>query len=253
MSYAFPGSIALILIFWVAGWANDVSHAPAAGCGYYMCQYEKQNIDAIILGHARESKTVMFGEIHDRVVADSPPPLADSRYVISLLGQLKAMGYGYLVLEVQTDAPRDTHSHDMLRCLQDFRKGKAVDPRDYPCAKPGWIELMLNALEIGIEPVFFHRFTAGAARDSHMFRDIREQVFDRDASAKVLIYVGAGHISEVATQDPLSLTPFKRQPLGLLLSNFTRGKNYSVYIGYPDDTPVGCDLVISRFVWGRMF
>ena len=242
-------AVALVLMFWTAGGAKDFAPRPQADCGYYMCQYEKQNIDAIILAHARESKTVMFGEIHDSVVAGTPPPVEDSCYVITLLGQLKAMGYGYLALEVQTDAPRHTHSYDMLRCLADYRNGKPIDSGDYPFAKPGWVELMLKALETGFQPVFFDRTAAGADRDAEMFRAIKEKVFDRDADARVLVYVGANHVSELADQGTFSRIPFKRKPLGLLLSNFTHGRNYSIYIGYPDDTPSGCDLIISRFVW----
>lgn len=34
-------------------------------CGYYMCRYEEDNIDTIILGHASENRVIMFGEIHD--------------------------------------------------------------------------------------------------------------------------------------------------------------------------------------------
>jgi hypothetical protein len=138
----------------------------------------------------------------------------------------------------------------MLRCLQDYRRGKAIKPEDYPYAKPGWVELMVKALEIGFKPIFFDCSTTETDQDAEMFRAIREQVFDRDADARVLVYVGAGHISEVAGPPPFSRRPSKRRPLGLLLSIFTHGKNYSVYMGYPEDTPAGCDLIISRFVWG---
>ena len=55
--------------------------------------------------------------------------------------------------------------------------------------------------------------------------------------------------SEVASQTSFSRVPSRRRPLGLLLNNFTHGRNYSVYVGYPNDTPAGCDLIISRFVW----
>jgi hypothetical protein len=53
-----------------------------------MCKYEKGNLDTVIIEHAKESRTVMFGEIHDTVISGSPPPIEDSRYVISLLPEL---------------------------------------------------------------------------------------------------------------------------------------------------------------------
>ncbi len=65
-----------------------------------MCQYEKGNIDTIILKHAKISQTVMFGEIHDSVLSGAPAPVGDSLYVVSLLLKLRAIGYKYLALEV---------------------------------------------------------------------------------------------------------------------------------------------------------
>ena len=241
--------IAVYLMFCAAAYSKDRGVHPLEDCGYYMCSYEKENIDAVILGHARENRTVMFGEIHDSVVAGTPPPLEDSLYVISLLEKLKAIGYSYLALEVQKNAPMDTHSHDILRCMKDYRSGTAINDRNYPYAKPGWIDLMIKALDIGYKPVFYTIADQGADRDAEMFRAIKEQVFDRDARARVLVYVGAGHISQLETQWGFAHHLSKRRPLGLLLNDFTQGKNFSVYIGYPDDTPAGCDLVISSFVW----
>ena len=60
-----------------------------AVCDYYMCQFEEGNIDALILSHAQLSRTVMFGEIHDTVLAGAPAPVGDSLYVASLLPDLR--------------------------------------------------------------------------------------------------------------------------------------------------------------------
>ena len=242
-------TIASLLCLYAQAFPKDFNSRRPDDCGYFMCQYEKENIDSVILWHARQSRSLMFGEIHDSVMPGTPPPLEDSLYVISILKGLKAIGYRYLALEVQKDAPLHTHSHDLQLCLKNFRSGKTIRVRDYPFAKPGWIDLMLAAVKIGFQPVFFDPFTAGADRDADMFRSIKEQIFDRDTHAKVLVYVGAGHIRKLETRDGLSRRLSRRQPLGLLLNNFTGGKNYSVYVGYPDDAPAGCDLIISSFVW----
>ncbi|MEJ2639768.1 MAG: hypothetical protein P8010_09350, partial [Desulfosarcinaceae bacterium] len=95
-------------------------------CDYYMCQYEKGNIDAIILTHAKVSQTIMFGEIHDTVLAGTPAPVGDSLYVVSLLPSLRTIGYKYLALEVDKQALKPGHSFDMVRFYEAYRQGKAV-------------------------------------------------------------------------------------------------------------------------------
>ena len=108
-----------------------------AAHGYYMSKYEKGNIDTIIIAHAKECRTVMFGEIHDSIFAGSPPPIADSHYVISILPQLGRIGYEYLALEVDQKAPKQTHSSNILRFYADYRNGIAMNKKHYLHAKPG--------------------------------------------------------------------------------------------------------------------
>lgn len=242
-------SIALGTVFCSSAFPRDSSVHRQIDCGYYMCRYEEENIDTVILGHAAESRVVMFGEIHDSVVADDPPPLEDSLYVISLLERFRSLGYGYLALEVQENAPLETHSHDMVRCLKDYLQGKQIHAKDYPNAKPGWVNLMIKALQIGFKPIFFESTKKGADRDAEMFRAIKQRIFDRDPHAKTLVYVGASHILKQPKRARYAGRSVIYRPLGLLLNELTKGKNYSVYAGYPDDTPSGCDLIISSFVW----
>lgn len=118
-------------------------------CDYPMCRYEKENVDTIIIEHAKESQVVMFGEIHDTVFSDSPPPIEDSRYVISLLPRLKKIGYRYLALEVNADEKEKGHSRDIVRFYNDCMNGKAMSEKEYACAKPGWIELLKSAMDLG--------------------------------------------------------------------------------------------------------
>ena len=86
------------------------------------------------------------------------------------------------------------------------------------------------------------------SRDRAMFEEIKGEIFDKDPKAKVIVYVGANHVSENETYPSMS-TCDKVRPLGNLLSTYTKGKNFSIYMGYPYDAPVGCDLVISYFIW----
>ncbi len=229
--------------------AEVVNEEPYVSCDYLMCQYEKGNIDEIILGHAEESQTVMFGEIHDTVVADAPPPVEDSRYVISLLPALKRLGYRYLALEVTQAAPPETHSHDILKYIDRLKQGEIPPEEDYPYAKPGWPALVRSAHELGYRLIFINRSQAGMARDNAMYQALKADIFDHDPKAKVLVYIGANHICEKETTGGFSSRIARRKPLGYYLDSYTNGHNYSVYMGDAWDTPEGCDLMISHFIW----
>jgi hypothetical protein len=237
--------------------AQTLSNLPEPiDCNYYMCQYEKGNIDTIILEHARKSQTVMFGEIHDTVLAGTPAPVGDSRYVASLLPELRAIGYNYLALEVDRHELKPGHSFDMVRFYEAYRQGKAVVAEGYIHAKPGWIGLMQRAMDTGYEIRFFdvgakHR-TGFSHRDQAMFNNLKQEIFDREPEAKVIVYIGANHISERPTDAGIYLYKGKRRPLGYFLDAYTGGRNFSVYMGYPHDTPEGCDLFISDFIWNMV-
>jgi hypothetical protein len=218
-------------------------------CDYLMCQYEKTNIDQIILYHAKINQTVMFGEIHDVVIIGYLPPIEDSRYVISLLYDLKVIGYDYLALEVNETSLPGCHSHDMMRFLSNYIEGQRISKEEYPFIKPGWMELVTAALENEYKLVFINRPFGGMDRDSAMYYAMQTDIFNDDPNAKVLVYIGANHISETETTDGFSSRIGTRKPLGFLLNQYTKGRNFSVYMGYPWDIPVGCDLFIGDFIW----
>jgi hypothetical protein len=222
------------------------------GCDYYMCGYEKSNIDTIIIEHAKTCQTVMFGEIHDNVVQGMPAPVADSSYVITLLSKLREIGYEYLALEVDKTASQG-HSYDVVRFYKNYKKGNNSHKDKYPAAKPGWIELVKNAVDLDYKIRFIDIATNGSLsnipRDESMFNRIKEEIFDKNKNAKVIVYIGAFHIGECETNMGIYMCKGKRRPLGYFLDHYTRGKNFSVYMGHTYDTPEGCDLFISYFIW----
>jgi hypothetical protein len=222
-------------------------------CGYPMCQYEKENLDTVIIGHASESQIVMFGEIHDTVCSESPPPVADSRYVISLLPELKKIGYGYLALEVDADGREKCHSNDIVRFYRDYRNGKEIRETDFCYAKPGWIQLVKRAADLGYRIKFIDAPLGGrggvSSRDAEMFKKVKSEILNQDEKAKIVVYVGAHHVIEKETYEGVYLHRGKVKPLGLLLDEYTKGKNFTVYMGHTHDTPAKCDLFISYFIW----
>ncbi|MGD9211268.1 MAG: hypothetical protein PVI90_10855, partial [Desulfobacteraceae bacterium] len=111
---------------------SNVEKSPFYVCDYLMCQYEKENIDEIILSQAQKSQTLMFGEIHDTVIPGNPPPVGDSLYVISLLKRLKAIGFTYLALEAGSTSMPGTHSHDIVSFVTKYTAGQPTTAADYP-------------------------------------------------------------------------------------------------------------------------
>lgn len=199
--------------------------------------------DDIVMQQAEENIIVMFGETHAAVLKGEAPPVQDSDYVMSLLPALKRRGYAYLALEVKKDPPAGTHSGDVIRFCADYGSGRLLPPGRYPHAKPGWIELVKTAmdLEYVIEFIDVHTVPLDSTRDREMFRNVTD-IFRRDRSAKILVYIGANHVQKCVVSD---LPPLRHKTLGLLLDEYTGGKNFSLYIGYLPVRPKNCDLVIS--------
>jgi hypothetical protein len=195
----------------------------------------------------------MFGEIHDNVCAGSPPPVEDSEYVISLLPSLRKLGYAYLALEVNRDAKKICHSRDVMAFYRDYRAHHDIRTHAYRAARPGWIKLVRAGMDLGYRIKFIDAPLGGmggvSSRDSAMFKKIKSEIFEQDEKAKVVVYVGAHHVIEKETYEGVYLHKGKIKPLGLLLDDYTKGKNFSVYMGHPQDTPEKCDLFISYFIW----
>jgi hypothetical protein len=77
-----------------------------------------------------------------------------------------------------------------------------------------------------------------------MFETIKREIFAEHHDAKVVVCIG-----EQETETGIFIGTGKKKPLGFFLNQYTGGKNFSVYMGDSTDTPVGCDLFISYFIW----
>jgi hypothetical protein len=78
-----------------------------------------------------------------------PAPVQDFSYVATLLRPLKRLAYEYLALEVNEQSPPETHSNDLVRFCRSYKKGEHVNGDQFPHAKPGWIELARQAIDLG--------------------------------------------------------------------------------------------------------
>jgi hypothetical protein len=195
----------------------------------------------------------MFGEIHDAAIEGMRLPIEDSQYVITLLSKLRKIGYEYLALEVNKNTEEEGHSYDIVSFYKAYIAEGYCHEEEYPNAKPGWIELIKEAIDIGYKIRFIDVFQRNSfshfPRDEAMFEKIREEIFDEDRNAKIIVYIGANHIGENETQNGIYLYGGKQKPLGYYLNKYTKGNNYSVYMGNTYDSPVGSDLFISYFIW----
>jgi hypothetical protein len=141
----------------------------------------------------------------------------------------------------------------MLAFYSDYRDGMVKDESTYTHAKPGWIGLTKTAMDLGFTLRFIGASPSGIAgdslRDKRMFEKLKQEIFMKDGNAKVIVYIGANHI--LGSFDPADNPDAmrKKRPLGAYLDDYTRGRNFTVYMGYPTDTPAGCDLFISHFIW----
>ena len=159
----------------------------------------------------------------------------------------------YLALEVNQNAPAGTHSSDIVRFCRTYKKDQPIDNDQFFHAKPGWIDLAKQAIDLDYQIRFIDAGQRSGfvnlPRDRTMFETIKREIFHAHPDAKVIVYVGALHIGEQETETGIFVGTEKKKPLGFFLDQYTRGRNFSIYMGHTNDTPVGCDLFISYFLW----
>ncbi len=187
--------ILMVFLFALHGYPSDSqlndNYANYNDCGYSMCQYEKGNIDAIMIEKAKNCQTLMFGEVHDNALAGNPPPIEDSLYVISLLPKLKDLKFNYLAVEVNKDSPKNNHSDDIIHFYEAYKNKKEPLKEIYLYARPGWIELMMVAIDLDFQICFIDvslkNIKGKSTRDKEMFKNLKNDIFAKDKNAKIII------------------------------------------------------------------
>ena len=155
-----------------------------------------------ILTQSLSSKVIMFGEIHGRYTRDS-------NFVIGILPELKKQGYNYLALEMPRYTERIPERESFIKSLVQYVDGEIIkediEPDDYyeiSVFIAGWMDLIDKARSLDMKIVHYDddvrdiEFEIDNKREAIASNNLKEQVFDKDPDAKMVVYCGAYHVSE---------------------------------------------------------
>ncbi|MGJ8679465.1 hypothetical protein [Paraglaciecola sp.] len=144
--------------------------------------YQEKDAVVEILERAKNHQIVMVNEAHD---------IAQHRVLTyRLLQGLWKQGYRYFAAETLT--PMSSEQID---------KGFITSQVGYYTDEALHANLVLKAKEIGFEVVSYDQHKPSVMnttdeRETHSALTIKEKVFDKDPSAKIVIHVGYSHINE---------------------------------------------------------
>lgn len=207
------------------------------GCTTQNVYLRYPDLEQQILQETSKNQTVMFGETH----SENRNPLFD--IVIPLFPKLKEQGFNYLAVEI----PK------VHQDLVDLVSSNKLSKKEYLfeiCRRDsinylqseGFYSVIRAAGDVGIKVVAYDVWNMedDFSRDEKEFNNLKELIFRKDSTAKVLIYCGAGHISERDThrfcsrkrviegQTERDLYLAEVSTLGKYLSEYTTDKNFSL-------------------------
>ena len=144
-----------------------------------------------LLREAQRRRVVMLNEEHWR-----PEHRA---FGAALLPKLRRLGYRYLALETPDQGPLD----------EAMRRGRVTTTTDAYCYDPQRANLIRAALRCGMKIVAFDvsaadlpaplrddPLAATALREDRMAENIQNRILKNDPSAKIVVWVGMGHIAK---------------------------------------------------------
>ncbi len=143
-----------------------------------------------LLEAARTRQVLMFNEEHWR-----PEHRA---FGALMLPKLRHLGFRYLALEDRDQPPLD----------EAMRTGRVTVRTDPYCYDPQRANLLRSALQSGMKIVAFDVSDPaelaemqrdpliGPRREDWMARNIQQRILERDPAAKIVIWVGMGHIAK---------------------------------------------------------
>lgn len=199
----------------------------------------KTNVDELIIDNqvfemvlrgAEKNQTLLFSASYSRRSADMNRIEIERIIVLDLLPALRVIGYGDLCVQIY-DKDQEQVDQYVQGDIDEKTLINTVPFVEETCG----IETLKIARELGfkvwaIDPtylyernrmlLFFH-VMAGKI-DWMLFERLKRKIFNKDPNAKVVCILAGPYISEAP-----SLSVY---PLGMRLSEFTNGKNFSVSI-----------------------
>ena len=192
----------------------------------YQLKKTGNKIKNIILKQATQHQTVMFGEIHEHG--------EDNDFVISIIPELKKIGYNILVVEDLEFADdviqRYANGEDIEDEFQTLTSGAEERYGKKLIREAGKLGFTVRAFDgkMSFDISNMEEHKRNNLREKITWKNIKKEIFDKDSDSRVVFFYGAKHISE---QKNLSYTLLESYtsnftPLGYYLERY--GKNLSV-------------------------
>lgn len=220
---------------------------------------KQHDLENIVLNESQKNKVVMFGEKHGEYSKDSD-------FVKSILPFLKKQGFNYLALEIVKNPRTHLQIGKNWQMVKDYIDGKIeLDEipeylqRSMNSGIKGWVGLAKAAKKLDIKVVCYdpnkEEYGSFNEREIKAFNNIKEDIFDKDPEAKILVYCGNLHIAENET-DSQEIAFWERWNelgdgskgffcLGYHLDKYTKGKNLTVNISPELYSEIEYDMFID--------
>ena len=196
-------------------------------CNYDYDGWDKQEMEGL-LKSLRTSRVTMFGIDHGD--PNEPGDNRDGKFVAGLLSSYKSQGFNYVAIEGPSS-------------LNKYLKKESFEKEAMRVFGPHWTEfgpVIQKARELRMRLVFYdvekdHKGDY-SEREVVAFGNLKREIFDRDPSAKLVVYSGAKHMHKEPVEVSF-IKPGKVKTIGCFLQEMFGDKLTTVYL-QPEKTRV---------------
>lgn len=186
---------------------------------------DNKNILNKILEEAKKNQTLAFGESHSTH--------EDNIFVISLLPELKELGYNDIGLEIDSFYQNliDDYVSDNIKesdLLNSIPKIDVMLDVLNHAKKYGWIIHCIDETPPGASNTGRVTCQWGTDRNYKMFRNLEKRIFEIDPGRKVVVFVGDWHAAKRSNK--YYVTGSLETPLAAFLDRHSKGRNYSILL-----------------------